>query len=331
MKLRIMALIFAAALLLAGCGGQETPAAEVTAAPTEAPTVAVITEPTEEPTTVPTEPPTVVEQLGYSLWEGADQVLPIDGWRKDGAEMPISEGISGHYENMPMQFAIVGSNGKEYREAVKTVVDVQMYAFPGEHFGENISWLRESLEPFSEADAGAYEGWIAENQDKKLIYAEIIQQIQGTDLYLRTIADGIKMKDLRVGYTLPDLVDAGTGAMFSVTEKYDAWNPEVGSWSIAREDGEITVQAWYTENFSWDVQEGSKAGLSIVHEMYILVPGDYEDLNICMGEYATGEAVPRFVISDDGKSKWASGNIADDAFAQCEDYIFRFFGFDMAS
>ncbi len=319
MKLRITAMLLVCFLLLSGCGKAE-PATETTV-----PVQVTVTEPAPEPstqaTTLPPEPQTVLAEEGYKLWDSADVSRGGD-WRYNGVEMPISGFISGRYDDVKMQFAIVGSNGKEYRDMVDTQVNVMLCEMPGSGFDDSIDWIKENLTPFRKA----YPESKAAEPDKKLVYAQIFYAIDGTQLYQDTIGNGVKMADLKVGFTFPDMVDMYTGAAFSIKEQYKPWEPEVGRWVVEHDGQEIEIQAWYTMSNSWDVQEGSHAKLNVIHEFYVLVPADYEGLSFCMGEYATAENISRLIHDDGGKSNWGQGSILDEAFRECKDFRFHFFG-----
>jgi len=243
--------------------------------------------------------------------------------------------VNGSYRDIMMQFAIVGSDGKEYRALADTTVDIWMSEFPGSGFDDDIDWLEEKLTPFYEAckkresSKLTYEEWIEANSDQKLIYVETAYRIKGTELYLKTIEDGVKMKDLRVGYTIPDIVDSMTGEVFFVKEKYDHQKPEVGCWQIDQDGDEVEIQAWYTCRYAWNVTEGSEAEFTYTNEHYILVPADYDHICICMGEYATSEKISRLIRDDSSKSTWGRGSIFDEEFIACEAFKFHFFGLDV--
>ena len=336
MKIRIMAMLLAAVMLLTllpGCGAAEAEPAATTMAATEAPTTEATTEPTTEPTTVPTEPLVYVETEGYELWDGAAEVTVGTKTPYQAAATPGARSVTGKYEDIQMQFAIVGSDRKEYREMVDTGVNVNIYEIPGTAFGDNIPWIHEKLEPFHtawqkrESDKVTFEEWIQANADKKLVHAKISYLLNGTDLYLKTIEDGVKMKDLKTGFTYPDIVDAATGTAFCIREKYDPYKPEVGCWKIDQDGGEVELQAWFTQNYSWDVQEGKRANFRMYFEYYVLVPADYEDLSFCMHEYLTAEKTAgRLILGDSGKSSWGVGSIFDEEFLECTDLQFHFFG-----
>jgi len=266
MKMRIMGLLCAMVMLLTllpGCSGAEAEPEAATVAATQVSVTESATEPAAEPTTepatVPTKPPTIVEELGYELWDGAENITQFNSWNYRGAEMPVSARVNGSYRDIMMQFAIVGSDGKEYRALADTTVDIWMSEFPGSGFDDDIDWLEEKLTPFYEAckkresSKLTYEEWIEANSDQKLIYVETAYRIKGTELYLKTIEDGVKMKDLRVGYTIPDIVDSMTGEVFFVKEKYDHQKPEVGCWQIDQDGDEVEIQAWYTCRYAWAV------------------------------------------------------------------------------
>ena len=123
-----------------------------------------------------------------------------------------------------------------------------------------------------------------------------------------------------------DLVDAETGTVFCIRTKYDPNKPEVGCWTVGQEGSETQIQAWFTRNYSWNVQEEKQAVLTVTFEYYVLVPADYEGISFCMQEYTTAEKVDRLILGDTGKSGWGVGSIFDEAFVSCEDYRFHFFG-----
>lgn len=339
MKIRIMAMLLAVVMLLTllpGCGAAEAEPAATTMAATEAPTTEATTEPTTEPTTVPTEPLVYVETEGYELWDGAEKVeldTQPGKWIIQSDFIPLSAKLTAAYKNIKMQFAIVGSDSKEYRDMVDTDVSILMYEVPGSSFDDGIGALEEMLEPFHtawqkrESDKATFEEWIQANADKKLVHAKISYYLNGTDLYLKTIEDGVKMKDLKVGITYPDIVDAATGTAFCIREKYDPYKPEVGCWKIDQDGSEVELQAWFTRNYSWDVQEGKRANFRMFFEYYLLVPADYEDLSFCMHEYLTAEETAgRLILGDSGKSNWGVGSIFDEEFLECTDLQFHFFG-----
>lgn len=341
MKIRITALILAmaaAAVLLSGCGSTPAELETVTTAAT-VPVTEPATEATTGPTTVPTEPPappTLLEEQGYVLWDGADTVeaeTEPDTWTNKGDFIPISAKFSGSYKDVHMQFTVVGSDRKEYRDLADTDVSVLLYEIPGSGFADSGRWLAEKLAPFHAADQKSGSGkatfaeWAAENQDQKLIYAKISYTIKGTELYLQTLEDGVKMKDLFTMHSYPDLVDAGSGAVFCIRGKYDPYDPEVGCWTVGPEGEETRIQAWFTRNYSWDVQEGSRANYHMYFEYFVLVPADYEDLSFCMHEYLTAEKTAgRLILGDSGKSSWGVGSIFDEEFLECTDLQFHFFG-----
>lgn len=337
MKIRIMALIFASvmlAALLTGCGSAE-PEQTAPVAVTETiieETTEPATEPTTEPVTMPTEPPTLLEEQGYVLWDGAVSAArdpKKETWIDQGDFIPLSNAVTGKYENVQMQFAVVGSDRKEYRDQADTDVDILMYEIPGSAFDDGIGMLDEKLKPFYKADSGSetYEEWTGLHADSKLIYAQVKYLIRGTELYLQTIENGVKMKDLRVSHSYPDIVDAATGSIFSVKEKYDPSKPEVGSWTLDGDHGQMQMQAWFDRQYSWHVQEGKQADLNVTFEYYVLVPAAYDDFAMCMQEYLTAEEPEqRLILGRDGKSWWGAGTIFDEEFVNCEEYGFRFFG-----
>lgn len=335
--IRISALlvtIIALLTLLPGCGGAETEPEAPTAAqaPSSEPIMEPTTEPTTEATTVSNEPPTLLEEAGHTLWDGATSVSRMDQWQYQGQTIPVISVVHGKYEDIQMQFAIVGSDRKEYRDMVNTDVDILLSEIPGEGFDDGILWISEKLEPFHgayqkrESSKAAFEEWATDNLDQKLLYAKVAYTIHGTDLYLKTIEDGVKMKDLKVGHSYPDLVDAQTGAVYCIREAYDPYKPEVGCWKIDPEAGEAQIQAWFTRDYSWDVQEGKQANIKVTFEYYVLVPADYDGISFCMQEYATADKIDRLILGDSGKSWWGSGSIFDEEFVSCVDYRFHFFG-----
>lgn len=331
MKIRITALMLAVVMLLtllSGCGAADAELEATTVAATEA----LTTEPTMEPTTEPTEPPTALEQLGYELWEDANDVIEYDGWERHGVDMPISRARSGNFNNYKVYFSFTEDDGRVLAYLLTAPISITIYEFPASSFDDDIDWIRAALEPFyryckeQETNEGSFEEWVRSNQNKKLLYLSSITHISGRELISKAADEGFARVRSGVSVYGAELVNPVTGEWFNTVDgNYDPFiNPKVGCWKMSQCNEEILAlrkmnfSDWYGEyNMETDA----------IEDMYVLLPAKLEDICFAIPEFAIVETVAeeeeKKVETED---MWETGSILEDYVT--EERNFYFVGLD---
>lgn len=268
MKVKLLALLCIASLLLIGCSGEPTENTEESTTVTgesNAPTVV---------TTEPTKPQTIFEEQGLTLWENC---APETGVNTNYGT------ACGEYEGFGAYVYIEEYESRDFisGEAADSDLNVTITEYFSKSF-PMIAKLDDVLDQFYE-DYTAEEGivlskdeWMAEQNDKKIVSIDIYQYIHSAE-YVRAMHEKNDLGHINYGvrnaYVM--FVDAFSGNVLDATSSYQ---DEMLKMEIEH-NGEIYNIKGILETSSEPRKNHSEkdwCDFTVIQSMYVLVPEDYD-------------------------------------------------------